>query len=44
MAPEEGLVPKSTVFANDLEAVCSGIQTNQANSPTTVPNSATAGY
>ena len=44
MAPEEGLVPKSTVFANDLEAVSAESQSNQACSLKTFPNSATAGY
>jgi hypothetical protein len=44
LAPEEGLAPKSTVFANDLEAVSSDIQSNQACSLTTFPNSVTAGY
>lgn len=39
MAPEEGLVPKSIVFANDLGAVSSENQSNQACSFTTFPNS-----
>jgi hypothetical protein len=44
MAPEEGLGPKSAVFANDFEAVSSKIQSNQAYLIATFPNSAAAGY
>jgi len=44
MAPEEGLAPRSNVFANDLEAVSAKNQSNQAYSLTTFRNSTAAGY